>query len=135
MVQYRLENTPCLDGFVADHRIGLAAGQEVGEHIAVRCQARRRYRRCQGQFFGLLGRSERGAEEGEADVVRSVDTDPQPVARAVGSTPAARIAWIPGPMDADWVGFIDRGFRAGIAGSAVRISTLRGLGYVLESGP
>ncbi|MER2555163.1 MAG: substrate-binding domain-containing protein, partial [Thauera sp.] len=35
--------------------------------------------------------------------------------------PVARIAWIPGPADADWVGFIDRGFRAGIAGSAVLI--------------
>lgn len=41
--------------------------------------------------------------------------------RHPAGAPAARIAWIPGPMDADWVGFIDRGFRAGIAGSAVRI--------------
>ena len=41
--------------------------------------------------------------------------------RHPAGAPAARIAWIPGPADADWVGFIDRGFRAGIAGSAVRI--------------
>lgn len=35
--------------------------------------------------------------------------------------PRARIAWLPGPADADWVGFIDRGFREAIAGSAVDI--------------
>lgn len=37
----------------------------------------------------------------------------------------ADIAWFPGPQGADWVGFIDSGFRDGIAGSAVRIVTER----------
>ena len=41
-----------------------------------------------------------------------------------GGAPAD-IAWLPGPQDADWVGFIDRGFRAALAGSAVRIATVR----------
>jgi protein TorT len=41
-----------------------------------------------------------------------------------GSTPVD-IAWLPGPQDADWVGFIDRGFREALAGSAVRIATVR----------
>lgn len=42
-------------------------------------------------------------------------------ARHPAGGPPARIAWIPGPADADWVGFIDRGFRTGIAGSAVNV--------------
>ena len=33
----------------------------------------------------------------------------------------ADIAWLPGPQDAGWVDFIDRGFRDAIADSAVRI--------------
>ncbi len=37
-----------------------------------------------------------------------------------GSAPV-EIAWLPGPQDAGWVSFIDRGFREGIARSAVRI--------------
>ena len=41
--------------------------------------------------------------------------------RHPGGGPRARIAWLPGPADADWVGFIDRGFRDAIAGSAVEI--------------
>ncbi len=41
-----------------------------------------------------------------------------------GSAPAD-IAWFPGPQDADWVGFIDRGFRAALEGSAVRIAVVR----------
>ncbi len=40
-----------------------------------------------------------------------------------GSAPVD-IAWLPGPQDADWVGFIDHGFREGLAGSAVRIVTV-----------
>lgn len=39
--------------------------------------------------------------------------------------PVARIAWMPGPADADWVGFIDRGFHDAIAGSAVEIVAKR----------
>ncbi|MDI3514326.1 MAG: periplasmic protein TorT [Rhodocyclaceae bacterium] len=46
-------------------------------------------------------------------------------ARHPGGTPAVDIAWFPGPQDADWVGFIDRGFRDGLEGSAVRIATVR----------
>lgn len=38
----------------------------------------------------------------------------------------ADIAWLPGPQDAGWVDFIDRGFRDAIAGSAVRIVAVRG---------
>ncbi len=46
-------------------------------------------------------------------------------ARHPGGTAAVDIAWFPGPQDADWVGFIDRGFRDGLDGSAVRIATVR----------
>lgn len=38
---------------------------------------------------------------------------------------AVDIAWFPGPQDADWVGFIDRGFRTALEGSAVRIAVVR----------
>lgn len=41
-----------------------------------------------------------------------------------GGVPAS-IAWLPGPQDADWVRILDRGFHAGLAGSAVRIATVR----------
>src|SRR5690606_412549 len=45
--------------------------------------------------------------------------------RHPGGGAPAHIAWLPGPQDADWVGLLDRGFRAGLAGSAVRIATVR----------
>lgn len=41
--------------------------------------------------------------------------------RHPAGTPQVHIAWLPGPQGAGWVSFIDRGFREGIAGSAVRI--------------
>lgn len=41
-----------------------------------------------------------------------------------GSAPV-RIAWFPGPQEAGWVGFIDRGFHAALAGSAVEVATVR----------
>lgn len=47
-------------------------------------------------------------------------------ARHPAGSPSVDIAWLPGPQDAGWVGFIDRGFREAIAGSAVRIVTMRG---------
>ena len=47
-------------------------------------------------------------------------------ARHPAGTPRADIAWLPGPQDAGWVGFIDRGFRDGIAGSAVQIVAVLG---------
>ena len=46
-------------------------------------------------------------------------------ARHPAGSAAAEIAWLPGPQDADWVAFIDRGFREALAGSAVRIATVR----------
>ncbi len=38
---------------------------------------------------------------------------------------AVEIAWLPGPQDAGWVSFIDRGFREGLAGSAANIVAVR----------
>jgi periplasmic protein TorT len=35
------------------------------------------------------------------------------------------IAWLPGPQDASWVGFIDRGFQDAIADSAVKVLAVR----------
>jgi protein TorT len=45
--------------------------------------------------------------------------------RHPGGSAPVDIAWLPGPQDADWVGFIDRGFREALAGSAVRIASVR----------
>lgn len=45
--------------------------------------------------------------------------------RHPGGSAPADIAWFPGPQDADWVGVIERGFRAALAGSAVRIASVR----------
>lgn len=45
--------------------------------------------------------------------------------RHPAGTPAVDIAWLPGPQDADWVAVIERGFREGLAGSAVRIAAVR----------
>ena len=45
--------------------------------------------------------------------------------RHPGGSAPADIAWLPGPQDADWVGLIDRGFREALAGSVVRIATVR----------
>lgn len=41
-----------------------------------------------------------------------------------GSAPVA-IGWFPGPRTAGWVPFIDRGFRAAIAGSALRLAVVK----------
>ena len=46
--------------------------------------------------------------------------------RHPAGSPAVDVAWLPGPLDANWVGVVDRGFRAAIADSAVRIATVRG---------
>lgn len=46
-------------------------------------------------------------------------------ARHPPGSAAVDIAWFPGLEDAGWVGFIDRGFRDAIAGSAVRIVSVR----------
>ena len=45
--------------------------------------------------------------------------------RHPAGSPQVHIAWLPGPQDAGWVSFIDRGFRAAVAGSAVRIAAVR----------
>lgn len=54
--------------------------------------------------------------------------------RAIGSYLADRhpagsepveVAWFPGPEGAGWVRFVDDGFRAGVAGSAIEISTVK----------
>lgn len=45
--------------------------------------------------------------------------------RHPGGSAPVDIAWLPGPQDADWVGFIDRGFREALTDSAVRIATVR----------
>ncbi|HRP64811.1 MAG TPA: TMAO reductase system periplasmic protein TorT [Thauera sp.] len=46
--------------------------------------------------------------------------------RHPAGAPAVEVAWLPGPLDANWVVVVDRGFRAAIADSAVRIATVRG---------
>lgn len=38
----------------------------------------------------------------------------------------ATMAWLPGPLEASWVNFVDRGFRAALDGSAVRIVVVSG---------
>lgn len=40
-----------------------------------------------------------------------------------GSEPVS-IAWFPGPQEAGWVGFIDRGFREALVGSAVEMASV-----------
>jgi protein TorT len=45
--------------------------------------------------------------------------------RHPAGAPQVHVAWLPGPQGAGWVSFIDRGFRAAIAGSAVHIAAVR----------
>ena len=42
--------------------------------------------------------------------------------RHPGGSPPVSVAWFPGPRGAGWVGFVEAGFRAAIAGSAVRVT-------------
>lgn len=44
--------------------------------------------------------------------------------RHPAGTRTVHIAWFPGPLEAGWVGFIDRGFRAALQDSAVHIATV-----------
>ncbi len=45
--------------------------------------------------------------------------------RHPGGSPAAKVAWFPGPQDAGWVKTGDKGFRRALVGSAVEIAAVR----------
>lgn len=45
--------------------------------------------------------------------------------RHPAGTPSTDIAWFLGPQEAGWVGFLDAGFREGIAGSAINVAVTK----------